>query len=310
MDPIDGFIKRFASRPKAGATTEELSALEHRLGMKFPPDFRKLYLRSNGFTVKAPPFKVLSLRQVEQYVLRLEAAEVPRQWGYLPFTDSNDSDPYCVCSREPIEGCVVRLYHDGVEPSLDFRTLGSFLSAIELLIGDDYDPHLDDLKSDFPVGDPRRSVEDQHRAERLLDIGRSLEAGSRARAEALLFAARLMSARQAKLLGELLYENEPVQRAAKSRLREFGSIAAAALANRFEAEMGEFTASAVTALIQAGIEVRAINGGSIRLEPGPVWLKLDSFFASREDGTSIARLVEKARTFLLHAARDRQTRRR
>jgi hypothetical protein len=37
---------------------------------------------------------------------------IPEVWGYFPFTDCNDSNPYCVCCNGPLRGRVVHVFHD------------------------------------------------------------------------------------------------------------------------------------------------------------------------------------------------------
>jgi|GEM_PF-1949278 len=50
--------------------------------------------------------------------------------GLIPFTEANDSDPFCIATAEPIRGWVIRAYHDGTGEQVVALSLSDFLESI------------------------------------------------------------------------------------------------------------------------------------------------------------------------------------
>jgi hypothetical protein len=70
---------------------------------------RAFYGATNGLTIDgggsryvsmrpAAWMKILPLAEVMPYVEGMRRYGIPQVWGYLPFTDCNDSNPYCAAT--------------------------------------------------------------------------------------------------------------------------------------------------------------------------------------------------------------------
>jgi hypothetical protein len=172
MDDLRAFFHAVGAAPKPGATPAELDAFEARTGLSLPPQLRAFYGATNGLTIDgggsryvsmrpAAWMKILPFAEVMQYVEGMRRYGIPQVWGYLPFTDCNDSNPYCVCCNGPLRNRVVHVFHDDVA-RLKFWELDRFLDAVAAAVvsrGQD-PPEVDRLPGEY-TSDREDRTEDE-----------------------------------------------------------------------------------------------------------------------------------------------------
>lgn len=142
--------------------------------MTFPDELRQLYRFTNGVTIDEFSLKILDLKGMLEFQQMLKNAGYPQIWGYLPFTDSNDSNPYCICCLSPLTGYVVLVSHDD-SAKLTHRGLNAFFVALSELLEphletEDWQEHFDieELRDDFSSSD--RNDSDREIGRKLLDV--------------------------------------------------------------------------------------------------------------------------------------------
>jgi hypothetical protein len=174
MDDLRAFFHTVGATPNPGATAAELDAFETRTGLSLPPQLRAFYGATKGLTIDgdgsryvsvrpAAWMEILPLAKVMPYVEGMRRDGIPRVWGYFPFTDCNDSNPYCVCCNGPLRNRVVHVFHDDVA-GLKFWELGRFLDAVAAAVvskGED-NPQLDRLRGEY-TSDREDRTEDEVR---------------------------------------------------------------------------------------------------------------------------------------------------
>ena len=174
MDDLRAFFHTVGAAPNAGATAVELDAFEARTGLSLPAQLRTFYMSTNGLTIDgngsryvsvrpAAWMEILPLAKVVPYVEGMRQYGIPQVWGYFPFTDCNDSNPYCVCCNGPLRNRIVHVFHDDVA-QLMFWELRRFLDAVATAVvsrGQDH-PRLDRLPGEY-TSDREDRTEDEVR---------------------------------------------------------------------------------------------------------------------------------------------------
>jgi len=174
MDDLRAFFHAVRAAPNPGATAAELDAFEARTGLSLPPQLRAFYGSTNGLTIDggglrygsvrpAAWMKILTLAEVMPYVEGMRQYGIPQVWGYFPFTDCNDSNPYCVCCKGPLRNRVVHVFHDDVA-ELKFWDLDRFLDAVATAVASrgTGHPRLDRLPGEY-TSDREDRTEDEVR---------------------------------------------------------------------------------------------------------------------------------------------------
>jgi hypothetical protein len=145
MDNLQAFFHAVGATPNRGATAAELDSFEASTGLSLPPQLRAFYGSTNGLTIDgngsryvtnmrpAAWMEILPLAEVTRYVEGMRRFGISQVWGYFPFTDCNDSNPYCLCCNEPLRNRVVHVFHDDVA-ELKFWELGRFLDAVSAAV--------------------------------------------------------------------------------------------------------------------------------------------------------------------------------
>jgi hypothetical protein len=310
MDDLRAFLRAVGAAPNPGATAAELGAFETRTGLSLPPQLRAFYGSTNGLTIDgngsrfvsnmrpAPWMKILPLAEVIPYVEGMRQFGIPQVWGYFPFTDCNDSNPYCVCCNEPLRNRVVHVFHDDVV-RLKFWDLGRFLDAVAAAVvskGEDQ-PELDMLPGEY-TSDREDRTEDEVRTGlellRLTDGLADVELH-----DALRFAIDLLSEGEVDEVVRLLETgDEYTAEEAAARLRAMKSPRAADALRRYRLETARFVADCAAALRAAGLDVRDVQEKTLRLEPGPVWLNLPVWFNRRREPGICDAVVRRAKELL------------
>ncbi len=155
MKLLSDLLNRLGISPRPSASDEEIADAERRTGLTFTNELRDLYRFTDGVTIDDFSLKILPLKDVLAFHRMLREAGYPQIWGYLPFTDSNDSNPYCVCCRAPLTGYVALVSHDN-SAKLSHRGLHAFFVALSELLEpystpDDWEEclNIEELRDDF-----------------------------------------------------------------------------------------------------------------------------------------------------------------
>jgi hypothetical protein len=312
MDDLRAFFHAVGAAPNPGATAEELDAFEARTGLSLPPQVRDFYGSTNGLTIESGGWmKILTLAEVMPYVAGeampfvggVRHDGIPEVWGYFPFTDCNDSNPYCVCCSGPLRNRVVHVFHDDV-PRLKFWDLGRFLDAVATAVagkGEDR-PELDRLPGEY-TSDRKDRTEDEVRAglellrlaERLTDVELH---------DALRFAIDLLSEGEVDEVVRLLETgDEYTAEEAAARLAAMKSPRAVDALRQYRRETARFVADCVAALGAAGLDVTDVKRDTARVRTGPsspyaIWLNLPVWFHRRREPGICNAVVRRAKELL------------
>jgi hypothetical protein len=126
---ISNTLKRYAREP---ADPAEIDGF--RLGpWSLPEAARSFYATTNGLLVPELGTEILSLAAAKEYGDALDYHPDAQIFGLLPFTESNDSNPYCLILRERLHGAILQLHHD-FGPKVTHSSLKGFLAALAELV--------------------------------------------------------------------------------------------------------------------------------------------------------------------------------
>src|SRR5215217_8218394 len=150
MDELRAQLERAGFRISAAAAPTAIAQMASAFGVTLLDGFARLWAVSDG--MRGEGIDILPLSAVSDYADIFEGG-----FGYLPFTDCNDSNPYAVCCRGPLRGKIVHIFHDD-QSVVVCRDLDRFL---ELVIearqsGDD----VDRLPGDYAFDHPDRTAQD------------------------------------------------------------------------------------------------------------------------------------------------------
>ena len=276
-----------------GAAETEITAFELQSGLPLPERLHALYALCDGAIFRSGELEILPLAGVLDYVEAMRRQGFPQCWGYFPFTENNDSNPFCVCCDSPLTGYVVQVFH-GDSARVKFRSIDSFLAALQEFVSEEeWDLH--DLPSEFQGID--RTVQDITAGRELLRLAPELEGVEQE--DAFRFGMWLLSEPQVGEIVPLLeHQNEDVRHEATRRLSAFQSLEAQQALRKAKDSMKQFVKQSAEALALAGIEATIVDETSLRLEAGPVWLNMDSFYSRRSEAGVYDFLVERSRVFL------------
>jgi hypothetical protein len=299
MDDLGAFFHAVHATPNAGATAEELDAFEAHTGLSLPPQVRAFYGATNGLTIEGDGrMEILPLAEVVPYIDGMRGYGIPEVWGYFPFTDCNDSNPYCVCCNGPLRNRVVHVFHDDVA-RLKFSDLGRFLDAVAAAVvskGEDR-AELDRLPGEY-TSDRKDRTEDEVRAGlELLRLAEGLP--DTELHDALRVAIDLLSEGEVDEVVRLLETgDEYTAEEAVARLGAMTSPRAADAVRQYRWETARFVADCVAALRAAGLDVTDVRQSTACLRPGPVWLNFPVWFHRRREPGICEVVVHRAKELL------------
>src|SRR5262249_270121 len=122
-------VKAFRLTPAPPASGKAIAEFEDKTGLKMPPELREIYQTCDGLTFEESSLEILSLETALTWVEAFRREGIGPAFGYLPFAEANDSNPFCVCCSGPMAGLVVRVFHDDA-PQLVFRSVDNFFKRI------------------------------------------------------------------------------------------------------------------------------------------------------------------------------------
>jgi len=284
MKTITEMLREMNATLRPGLTTRELTVVALKNGFELPSDVKELYQVSNGFVIESVAMEFVPLE--DALALRTDC------FTYAALTEENDSNPYCVSCGEYLNGYVVHVFHDDAA-ELKFRSVRSFLEALHHTAITDED--LDDLRSDFDAA--VRTKSDIRDAKQLMALAKSQK--EEEYSDALRFAATLLSSENLDELRELINTGDGYCReAVLQRLKKIGTTEAAKIVDEVSGEYKRFVSQCANRLYAAGVTATVVSDTQIRLDPGPVWLNMESFFDDRSKPNIYDRVVERAKHFL------------
>jgi hypothetical protein len=158
-----------------GAIESQIIEVQDTTGLAFPDDYRRFIAESDGLLFETQSVKILSLKESLEYFKCLRKFGLTQTWGYFPISDNEDSNPWCICCKEPLAGYIVRVAHDD-GAQLKFRSIEALFEGIKSVIEDDI-LFLDDLDGDFKS--KRRTPQDIAAGRQLLSRKDSFSDGDR-----------------------------------------------------------------------------------------------------------------------------------
>lgn len=254
---------------RAGAAAGAIAQVEAAFGVQLPSEFIELWSLTDGMT--GDGIDVLPLSEVEKY-----SDVFAGGFGYIPFTDCNDSNPYAVCCRDPLRGMILHVYHDA-ETEIVCRGLDRFL---ELVAAARVDGEVDRIVGDMAFDVPDRTTEDAATAIELICAAESMERLDEWRTVALRLAAQLLGPGQELELARVLaLGDEYTREAVRQRWTALGTPQALALLQEDDAAYRQFLTDLKRAFDFAGIRTEPTRGDGFRLQPGNIGLNFAMLFA-------------------------------
>jgi hypothetical protein len=240
MPPFDALLARLGVTEPAGATEEQIAAFEAAVGLTLPPEARDYFRTCDGAVVDDRRLNLVSLNQARELTEMLHDSGYPQAFGYVPLTDNDFSDHFCICCVGPLTGYVVLVpYEENLVPScfpaqVMFRGIEPFLSAVAHRVeaagtsnGSTWD--VEAIVSDFAA--PERTPDDVSRGLQLFELARAFgdpASDSREyseRIDAFRFGIRLLSDEQVGAIESVASETSDsgILKAADERLNELAS---------------------------------------------------------------------------------------
>jgi hypothetical protein len=292
------FLESVGAECAAGASGHDIASFEEKSGLSLPDNVRDVWTASNGMVIKngLRRMKLMALSECLEALQGMKQYGIPQTWGFFPFTDTNDSNPYCICCNEPVRGYIARVFHDDTS-KIAFRDLGAFLDAIQCVCSasGESGPSLHYLPEDFSRNQPKRTDGDMRTGLALLELVDQLE-GEIEQADARRWAITLLAEVQvAEIIRLLDSGDEYCRREAISRLESMKTPKANEAIKRHKREFGDFMKKCTAELRAAGLDVAEVKSESIRLGPGITWLNMPMFFSRRQSPTFFGDFVKRAK---------------
>lgn len=292
MSRFEDFITRLGVRARPGATEAEIAGFERATGLQLPKTFRELYRQYNGLEFAEGGLKLLSLSESLEYFNNLENCDLTKTWGYIPFLDNEDSNPWCICCTGPLTGYIVMVSHDD-GARVKFRSLDELFEGL-LGIPEDDRWYLDDMEGSFD-GTERTSQDVQTARSLLSGLSSYSESDQR---DACRFALWLLSEDQVDEIIPLLdYPDEYIQREAVDRLTGMQSPKAVDALKQSQKRFADFVEQAVEILKQRGVPARVLNK-EMTVNIGGIFLNMEMFYAERHKPGAMEHIVERAKFFI------------
>jgi hypothetical protein len=301
---LDAFCAAFRIAPARPASAKSLAFAESVLGSPLPDALRSFYETCDGGGSKGneSSLRLHSIKSSASY------ADVPgfidACWGLWPLVENDDSDPWCLCCRSPLAGYVVQVRH-GDEPRLMFRSIDDFLRAAAEAADDGDFPDDDALPSQF---DAAESTQSDLAAARLLRDMALTDASLTAdeRTDAARFACDLFGDDVDAISRLLEIESADIREHVSSRLKRIPGEKARKAAKSATDDFDTFVEARGQQLKTAGIAASVVEmygKKTIRLDPGPIWLNMDHFYAERKRADANDAFLESVRALVAPKAK-------
>jgi hypothetical protein len=297
------FLQQAGVQRRPGATVQQIAAVEATAKLTLPAEVKTFFTESDGCSID-DWLKILSLYEALELAEGMASFGIPKRWGYFPLTEAYDSNPYCLCCKEPLTGWIVHVYHDDVA-ALQFRNFPAFLETITRVLaaspgGSDYS--LEELPHDLVT--ETRTAKDIETGNKLLELARAGELGEVTRADALRWSTTLLGKDQIEELSRMLDEEDEYTRwDVMDRLRKMDTPRARELMDRYLADYREFINRCAQALRDAKIGVEVNEGINVRID-NRVWLNMEWFYKKRKSPTFMDDFVKRSRELLGQPAEE------
>lgn len=290
MSDITDLLAELNAEAVPGVAEADLDTFENETGLRLPQSVRTLYTTCDGAVLNEGLLRILPLASVREHVYGLRNFGIPQRWGYFPFTDNNDSNPFCVCCAPPLTGYVVQVSHDD-SAAIKFRSLDSFLLALrEFVTEDEWD--LYEMPSEFDG--EARTAGDIEIARELLRLAPELDDVEQG--NAYQFGMWLLSGNEiSEITPLLLARDEYVRDDAMQRLAAINSPEANQALRDAEDDMVRFVKQCAEALHQAGVQAIVINGTNLEAGPKRRGVNTRAYYSMRDEPGVFDRLVEQFR---------------
>jgi hypothetical protein len=302
MNRFTTWFDSLGATTKPGADPAAVTRAENMLNVRLPEEVRELYLTTDGLEIPDLGVNFQPLFRIVNY-----AGHLTKGFGYFPFMDCNDANPYAICCDEPLTGFVALLYHDD-SPVLSCRSLDRFFDLLvekrrQVLAMDKkqrgkvFELRTDRLKDDLALDRPERSAEDARVGRALIRHAESLDSIDVDRGAALLFAAQMFGpGHEDELTRVMRLGDGDVREAVLERWRHLGTPAAAALLQREAEELERFVQEVVRAVEAAGIKVQREPGSLVwSVDVGPHLPRLDRLYGNRHRSSWLESWLESIR---------------
>jgi hypothetical protein len=276
-------VKALKLTPKLPASAKTISQFEAKTGLKLPAELREIYEACNGLKLKEGGLEILSLETSLTWVEAFRREGISPVFGYLPFAEANDSNPFCVCCSGPMTGLVVRVFHDD-SPRLMFRSVDSFFKwLLSLENEEDWNMEVwypNDWPGEFTKGDFVLAKRIMEWSETLTDA---------AQTNARRFAITMLSEEN---LGDIIAQLEAndvyVREEAERSLRNMNHPTANAAISQYQNKMKDFAKRCIEELNKGGFAAEYKEGPgwpSIKVIAGKKfkWLNFPVFYDKRND---------------------------
>lgn len=290
---IEQFLKEPEVELRQPATPAQLDELESKTSLSLPQSFRSLYEGSNGLTIPKLQLSFYPIDAILQCFDGMHSVLGTDPFGWLPFTDARDSDPYAICCSPPLCWRIAHVRHDDVA-SLDFGDLESFLAALMKQARIPETTYIGDLSAHYD--NPQlRSTEDVAAGQALLDSAYAMQPDTPYRYSSFDFALRLLTDEFVERFVPMLDQTPDLRELAASRLKRIKSPVASQALVTYQRQWSDFKAQALTALRSAGLAGSDVRDDCVRLKPRPIWFRLDIFYEKRNDPEIFNQIVARAR---------------
>ncbi len=291
MSSISDLLAELDADAASGVAEADLDTFENEMGLRLPRSVRALYTTCNGAVLNEGLLQILPLAGVRKHLYGLRNFGIPQRWGYFPFTDNNDSNPFCVCCAAPLTGYVVQVFHDD-SAAIKFRSLDRFLVALrEYVAKDEWDIH--EMPSQFD-GEARTTGD--------IEIGRELlrlarEMDDVEQGDAYRFGMWLLSGNEISEITPLLQGgDEYVRDDAVRRLAAINSPQANQALQDAEEDMARFVKQCVEVLHRGRVPATIINRTDLIAGLSRRGVNTRVYYSRRDEPGIFDRLVEQFRT--------------
>ena len=309
MKALESIIKRHHAIVQSVATKTEIEEFETLSGLTVPLRAKVFFERCNGMIFGTEQIKLIPLKKSLEHINLVREYMVNHFCGYMPLTDTEDSDTFAICCNGPLKGYIVHLPHDD-SSRLMFRSLDSFLNALnthEVKAALYWDKDVYELDEDFEAPELRLIESDfdkRHRTKKeevicdsLFEMAEGFTGNSlldNMKQDAYRFAIWLLPEEKLNRL-TLLFDkvDEYVRRDIIARLNNINNADAKNALTQIQRKFDNFLAESIRDLQSAGIDAVLSDRKSVLVNPGHIWLNMESFYSMRNEPKSKEYLIER-----------------
>lgn len=283
MADLSTLIDRAGFRRRVGAAPSAIARQGSVFQVRLPDEFVELWTLSDG--MDGDGIEVLSLAGIEKY-----AGVFAGGFGYVPFTDTNDSNPYCFCCDGPLRGVVAHVCHDD-EPELVCRGLRRFL---ELVAESKEHDTVDRISGELSFDVANRTDADLALSGALVLVAESMERDDEWRGTALRFAAQLLGSGHEKELAHVMaIGDEYTREAVRQRYTAVGTPEARRLLREDDDAYRKFLVDLRQAFEAAGVQTETDRREGFRLQLGRIGINFVKLYADCRRPGAMAEWVQR-----------------